>query len=139
MRDLCYLHGFVERRGRDISTEKYVAFFMTDASAAAEEEAFSGAWSYISQAQPCSIFYYSKYERTIWRKLQAKYPQVCKAADIEALFDPTNTVDLYFDVVRSKTEWPTRQNSTFSIITRMIASPRGCCWMVYGNCNENGL
>lgn len=123
MRDLCYLHGFVERRGRDISTEKYVAFFMTDASAAAEEEAFSGAWSYISQARPCSIFYYSKYERTIWRKLQAKYPQVCTAADIEALFDPTNTVDLYFDVVRSKTEWPTND---FSIKT--LAKYLGFKW-----------
>jgi predicted RecB family nuclease len=123
MRDLCYLHGFVERRRRDSRTEKYVAFFMADATAAAEEEAFAGAWRYINQSQPCSIYYYSKYERTIWRKLQAKYPGVCSAADIEALFEPANTVDLYFDVVRSKTEWPTND---FSIKT--LAKYLGFKW-----------
>jgi len=58
MRDLCYLHGFVERRGRDNSTEKYVAFFMANATPEAEEEAFRGAWQYISQSQPCAIYYY---------------------------------------------------------------------------------
>ncbi|GAG66250.1 unnamed protein product, partial [marine sediment metagenome] len=27
MRDICYLHGFVERRNRDTNTERYVPFF----------------------------------------------------------------------------------------------------------------
>jgi len=26
MRDICYLHGFLERRNRDTNTERYVAF-----------------------------------------------------------------------------------------------------------------
>ena len=38
--------------------------------------------------RPCAIYYYSKYERTLYRKLQAKYPDVCSANDIEELFDP---------------------------------------------------
>jgi predicted RecB family nuclease len=117
MRELCYLHGFVERRGRDNSTEKFVEFFVPDATVEAEEAAFARAMDYMRRAQPCSIFYYSKYERTIYRKLQAKYPSVCSADDIETLFEPTNTVDLYFDVVKSHTEWPTNDFSIKTLAT----------------------
>jgi predicted RecB family nuclease len=72
------------------------------------------AWAYLRDRPSAIVYYYSKYERTVWRKLRQKYPGVCAEAGIEALFDPTRSVDLYFDVVRSKTEWPTRD---FSIKT----------------------
>lgn len=111
MQDFCYLHGFVERRGGDNSTEKYVAFFADAVSAKEEERAFNEAWRYIVDNQPCVIYYYSKYERTIWRQLQTKYPTVCTADDIESLFQPNQSVDLYFDVVKKATEWPTRDHS----------------------------
>ena len=61
--------------------------------------------------QPCVVYYYSKYERTIWRKLQASYPTICTADDIEDLFHPSQSVDLYYDVVKKATEWPTRDHS----------------------------
>jgi predicted RecB family nuclease len=108
MRDICYLHGFVERKN---DTESYHAFFSDGLSAAEEEQAFAGAWKFIQDRRPCAIYYYSKYERTIWRKLQEKYPTVCSAADIEALFDPARSIDLYYDVVKKATEWPTRDHS----------------------------
>lgn len=111
MRDHCYLHGFIERRDGDVSSEKYRPFFTDDVTAEEEERAFADAWQYICENQPCVIYYYSKYERTIWRKLQAKYPTVCSENDIEALFDPSQSIDLYFDVVRKATEWPTRDHS----------------------------
>ncbi len=114
MRDRCYLHGFVERRGEENSTEVYTAFFAEDTSDAEEERAFREAWAYIAEKQPCVVYYYSKYERTIWRKLQRKYPSVCSADEIEYLFDPSVSVDLYYDVVKKATEWPTRD---FSIKT----------------------
>ena len=117
MRDLCYLHGFVERRGGDSSTERYIAFFANDASAGEEERAFAEAWRYINDNQPCVIYYYSKYERTIWRQLQAKYPSVCTADEIEDLFHPGRSVDLYFDVVKKATEWPTRDHSIKTLAT----------------------
>ena len=123
MRDLCYLHGFIERRGHDNTTEKFIGYFTPDTTPQAEEAAFAQAMDYMRRAQPCAIFYYSKYERTIYRKLQAKYPNVCSADDIEALFEPTNTVDLYFDVVRPHTEWPTND---FSIKT--LAKYLGFHW-----------
>ena len=49
------------------------------------------------------------------RKLQAKYPDVCTAEEIEALFNLERTIDLYFDVVLKATEWPTRDYSIKSL------------------------
>lgn len=123
MRDVCYLHGFVERINGDIAKERFVAFFADDPTAEAEERAFTKAWHFMQASQPCTIYYYSKYERTIYRKLRRKYPSVCTEAEIEALFDPSQAVDLYFDVVLKATEWPTRD---FSIKT--LAKYLGFSW-----------
>jgi predicted RecB family nuclease len=114
MRDVCYLHGFVERSDGDVATERFVAFFADDPTPEAEEQAFSNAWAYMQASNPCAIYYYSKYERTIYRKLRAKYPHVCSESDVESLFAPNHAVDLYYDVVFKATEWPTRD---FSIKT----------------------
>ena len=111
MRDFCYLHGFVERNNGDNNSEKYVAFFTNDTSQQEEERAFKEAWQYINDMQPCMTYYYSKYERTIWRKLREKYPNVCDSVALEALFDHRKLVDLYFDVVKKATEWPTQDYS----------------------------
>lgn len=107
MRDICYLHGFVERQGRDNATEKFVAFFADECTPASERAAFANSWAYIRANRPCAIYYYSKYERTIYRKLQQKYSDVCSAEEIEELFDPAHAIDLYYDVVKKATEWPT--------------------------------
>lgn len=123
MRDFCYVHGLVERRGGANESERFVTFFADATTPAAEERAFAEAWHYMQAAQPCTIYYYSKYERTIYRKLRQKYPGVCTEAEIEALFDPTRSVDLYFDVVLKATEWPTRD---FSIKT--LARYLGFTW-----------
>ena len=123
MRDICYLHGFVERRGRDNGTEKFVAFFADECTPASERAAFAAAWAYMRENRPCAIYYYSKYERTIYRKLQQKYPDVCSAEDIEELFDPAHAIDLYYDVVKKATEWPTWD---FSIKT--LAKYLGFAW-----------
>jgi predicted RecB family nuclease len=123
MRDVCYLHGFVERRNGANEGERFVAFFADAATPEGEERAFAEALRYMRASQPCAIYYYSKYERTIYRKLRQKYPHVCTEAEIEALFDPARSVDLYFDVVLKATEWPTRD---FSIKT--IAKYLGFAW-----------
>jgi len=111
MRDLCYLHGFVERNNGANDTERFVYFFANEETKESEEEAFRGAWQYIKTSQPAAIYYYSKYERTIYRKLQQKYPSVCSGQDIEDLFASELAKDLYFDVVLKSTEWATRDYS----------------------------
>jgi uncharacterized protein len=123
MREICYLHGFVERRGGDIGTEKYVPFFADKTTQDAEKEAFAKALGYIYEKHPSAIYFYSKYERTIWRGLSRRYPDVATEADIEKLFTSPVAVDLYYDVVKLKTEWPTRDLSI-----KTLASFLGFKW-----------
>jgi predicted RecB family nuclease len=111
LRNICYLHGIVERRGGDNETERFVYFFASDLTPDAEREAFTQAYAYLSEQANATIYFYSKYERTTYRKLRDKYPNVCSHEDIDRLFDPTRAVDLYGDVVLKATEWPTRDHS----------------------------
>ena len=115
MRDLCYLHGFVVRQGRSVDSERFVAFFADEPTEQAEREAFAAAWAFIQSHPTAAIYIYSKYERTIYRKLAEKYPDICAAEEVEMLFAPAKTIDLYGDVVRPSTEWPTIDFSVKSI------------------------
>lgn len=125
MRDVCYLHGFVEREraGDGWGAEIYVGFFINVVSAEEEMRVFQEAWQYIQDRQPCSIYYYSSYERTWWRKLQEKYPSVCETEELEALFKHPQTIDLYTSVVSKVTEWPTKDHSI-----KTLASYLGFIW-----------
>jgi len=123
MRDICYLHGFSERRNGDKSSERYIAFFSDQPNEQEEKRAFSQAWEFIQKSMPCVIYYYSPYERTQWKKLQGKYPEVMPEEDIERMFNPECAVDLYLHVVKKKTEWPTND---YSIKT--LASYLGFHW-----------
>jgi len=111
MRDICYLHGFVERHDGDNSTEQFHAFVANAATQKQEEKAFADAWAYVQSRQPCMIYYYSKYERTWWRKLRSMYPHVATEQDVESMFDPSVCIDLYGDVVHGHIEWPTNDYS----------------------------
>jgi predicted RecB family nuclease len=123
MQDICYLHGFVERRNGDNATQRFVSFFADEVTREAEEAAFRAAWAYLSAHPDAIIYYYSKYERTTYRKLQERYPSVCSADDIEALFALERAVDLYFDVVEPATLWPTRDHSI-----KTLAKHLGFAW-----------
>jgi len=107
MRDHCYLHGFLERRADGAPSRGYVPFFSVAPTPEAERAAFAEAWNYVKSSQPCVLYIYSKYERTWWRKLREQYPEICSAEELEAVFAPTVTVDLFYDVVLASTEWPT--------------------------------
>lgn len=115
MRDLCYLHGFVLRQGRSVESERFVAFFADEPTPQKERDAFAAAWAFIQSHPTASVYIYSKYERTIYRKLAEKYPEVCAPDEIERLFAPARTIDLYGDVVRPWSEWPTMDFSVKSI------------------------
>jgi predicted RecB family nuclease len=117
MRDICYLHGFVERHNSDPQTETYVAFFVDQPTPQNECNAFKEAWQYVRRRQPCVIYYYSPYEKTTWSKLQNRYADVMTEADIEMMFSPDMALDLYLDVVKSKTEWPTNDYSIKTLAT----------------------
>jgi uncharacterized protein len=118
-RDLCYLHGFVERRN---GAERFVPFFAAGTSAAQERAAFAAAWTYVQSRRPCAIYVFSPYEQTWWKALQQRYPDVCSAADVAALFADPDTIDLY-KIVRDATEWPTHDRTV-----KTLARYLGFAW-----------
>ena len=120
MRDFCYLHGFYVRDGNG---EGYSAFFADDPTAKEEEGVFKKAYEFLNKDKDAVFYYYSPYERTIWRGLQKKYPSVCSTEDIESLFSPGRSVDLYTDVVKKHTEWP-----TYSKSIKALAKYLGFSW-----------
>jgi len=122
-RDICYLHGFLERRDGDLESEKYIPFLAETPTEEQEREAFAKAFEYIRSRAPCVIYYYSKYERTWWRKLQKRYPMVASENDVEAIFEKTTAVDLFYDVVQPLTIWPTHDHSI-----KTLASHLGFKW-----------
>ena len=111
LRGICYLHGFVERRNSDNATERFFSFLAEEPTPEAEREAFAAALDYFAAHTDAAIYYYSKYERTIYRWLQEKFPDICTPEDVEKLFEPPRAVDLYGDIVLKATEWPTRDHS----------------------------
>jgi len=121
--DFCYLHGFVTRTNKDHTTEEYIHYYSDSLEPEEEKRIFSEAYTFIRDQNPCVIYYYSKYERTIWRKLQEKYPDICTPEEVEAIFNPEIAIDLYYDVVRPKTEWPTHDYSL-----KTLASYLGFQW-----------
>jgi predicted RecB family nuclease len=123
LRDRCYLHGFVIRDGRDNTTERFEAIFAEDVTDAAEEDAFARAMDIFRRFPQGLVVYYSPYERTEYRKLQRKFPRVCGADEIEALYSEGRSFDLYSDGTRKRSEWPTND---FSIKT--LAKNAGFQW-----------
>ena len=115
MRDVCYLHGFVIRERGSTATERFEGIFTPDVSQESERDAFARAMNLFRAHLGAVIVHYSKYERTEYRKLQRKYPDVASAEEIEALFAQPRALDLYFDVVKGGSEWPTLDFSIKSL------------------------
>jgi uncharacterized protein len=117
MRDLCYLHGFVIREpGADgMPRERFEGIFAAAATPQAERDAFAQAMAVFRRHPAALVIHYSKYERTEYRKLAAKYPAVAGSDEIELLFAQPRALDLYYDVVKPFSEWPTHDFSIKSL------------------------
>jgi predicted RecB family nuclease len=107
MHGIVYLHGFVERTVAQPEAVRVSQFFANGVDPDEEEAAFGQAWAYVSaRVEDSTIYYYSKYERTEYKKLAERYPSICSVGDVDALFAVPAMIDLYFDVVKKSTEWP---------------------------------
>jgi predicted RecB family nuclease len=89
--------------------------FLEEPSERAEKAAFARAMGIFRQHRNSTVIHYSPYERTHYRKLQQKYPDVCRPEEVEALYAPPRGVDLYLDVVKPRSEWPTMDFSIKSL------------------------
>lgn len=122
--DIVYLHGAVERReGRKENV--FYNFTACDVSDEEEKHAWAEFWAYIRSLpeDDWAMYYYSKYERTQFRALAVKYLDVASAEDVEWLFDPERSIDLYHDIVKKYTEWP-----TYNYSVKTLAQHLGFNW-----------
>jgi len=123
MRDFVYLYEFIERKHGQARTAIFIAYFAEGMTANDEERAFRPAWNYLmTRKLDSAIYYYSKYERTAYRKLADKYPSVCSHTDVDELFAMAAMVDLY-DIVKTSSEWPTYDQSI-----KTLAQYAGFSW-----------
>ncbi|MEO8038997.1 MAG: TM0106 family RecB-like putative nuclease [Betaproteobacteria bacterium] len=103
--DFVYMHGVLERSARG---ERYLDFTATEVSESAERDAWQRFWNYIGSlpADAFTVYYYSKHERTAYRKLREKYPDIVSEDALERFFGAARAIDLYGDIVAAKTDWP---------------------------------
>lgn len=120
--DIVYLHGVVERKA---GNKVFHSFVAEEVSQEAEKDAWSKFWDYIHSfnREDIAVYYYSKYERTQYRNLQKKYSDVISEEEVEAFFDPSFAVDLYFDIVLPFTDWP-----TYNYSVKTLAQLLGFSW-----------
>jgi predicted RecB family nuclease len=123
--NIVYLHGVVERRMDDPENLKFHAFTAEGVSDSAEKKAWSEFWTYIRSLPvgQFSVYYYSKYERTQYRRLQKKYPDVATEDEVEAFYEDDASIDLYFDIVKKFTDWP-----TYNYSVKTLAQHLGFSW-----------
>ena len=122
MRGFLYLHGFwvVD----DAHPEGYYQAFITDEVTPEEEErVFAEALAFIQANQPAALYYYSAAEKTAYRRLAKKYPNVATEEDVQAIFDPdAGAVNLYA-VAKYNSIWP-----TYDLGLKSLATFAGFAW-----------
>lgn len=111
--EFVYLHGVYERSKHD---ERFVDFTAKSVDSDAEKDAWRKFWEYIDTLpeSDISVYYYSSHEKSTYRRLQKKYPDVISEDKVEAFFDHPNTIDLY-SIVLKNTDWPLGSYSLKSI------------------------
>ena len=109
--DIVYLHGIVERRNGDSEKAVFHSFLAKGVNRDAEREAFKNFWDYIRGLdEDYAVYYYSSYEKTQFRKLREKYPDIVTEDELEHFFDNEASIDL-LKIVQKHTEWPTYNHS----------------------------
>lgn len=110
--DFCYLHGFHVVEG---GSGRFVAFNTTDDTRAEERRAFAECVAFVRSQPGAPVVHYSAYEKTTWKQLAARYPDVVSVGEVDEVFQKPRGFDLYSGAIRPRTEWPTRDYSIKSI------------------------
>lgn len=119
--DLVYLHGLYERKA---CRERFIYFLAADNTPAQEKKAWKLFWDHIGRLTPgdYAVYYYSSYEKSTYKKMSKKYPDLASSEKVRQFFETANVIDLY-QIVQRKTDWPL---SSYSI--KDIASYLGFKW-----------
>ncbi|MDD5464905.1 MAG: TM0106 family RecB-like putative nuclease [Candidatus Omnitrophica bacterium] len=113
--DFVYLHGIYSR---DAKSEEYIYFLAKENTRDAEKKAWQEFWNYIDtlHVSDYSIYYYSHHEKTAYRRLSQRYPEIIAKEKLDTFFDNPNAIDLY-RVVEKHTDWPLSSYSLKDLAT----------------------
>jgi predicted RecB family nuclease len=113
--DFVYMHGIYERNSEEV---RFVEFTATELSNDAEKDIWRKFWKYIRSLpkDDFAIYYYSKHEKTVYTRLQKKYPDVISKDALETFFEHSHVIDLYA-VVQKQTDWPVGSYSLKALAT----------------------
>lgn len=112
--EFVYLHGIYERNGEN---KEFKYFITEELSEKEEKRAWSDFWKYIDSLpkDDFTVYYYSPYEKTTYKALQKKYPDVISEEEVVSFFENPNVIDLYNDIIIKKTDWPLESYSIKAI------------------------
>ena len=113
--EFVYMHGVYERNGKN---ERFIEFTATDISDDSEKEIWQKFWNYIDSLpkEDFAVYYFSHHEKTTYKKLQKRYPDVISMEEVEGFFEHPNVIDLY-KLVQKQTEWPVGSYSLKTLAT----------------------
>ncbi|MDD5562012.1 MAG: TM0106 family RecB-like putative nuclease [Candidatus Omnitrophica bacterium] len=102
--DFVYLHGVY---CRDQKGERFIYFLARENSRDSEKRAWKEFWNYINSLPvgDFAVYYYSHHEKSAYKRLSQRYPDVIKNEEREAFFANPNAIDL-FQIIQKYTDWP---------------------------------
>ncbi|PLX25739.1 hypothetical protein C0580_01520 [Candidatus Parcubacteria bacterium] len=111
--EFVYLHGIYQRNN---GKEKFIDFTAKNISLEEEKTAWQNFWGYIKflPKNDFAVYYYSPHEKSTYRRMQKKYPDVISEKELESFFENPNVIDLY-GVVLKNTDWPLSSYSIKSL------------------------
>ncbi|MEW5817972.1 MAG: TM0106 family RecB-like putative nuclease [Spirochaetota bacterium] len=114
--DYVYLHGVYERKE---GKGTFYPFWAKTNTREDEKKAWAEFWGYVRSLPPggYSVYYYSSHEKTNYKRLFKRYPDVVTQEELDAFFASANTVDLYTDIILKHTDWPLSSYSVKDIAT----------------------
>jgi len=103
-RDFVYMHGVYERHN---GKERFVPFVAKDYTIGSEKDAWAEFWKYINSLpkDDFSVYYYSQHEKSTYKRMQSRYPDVISLQQVENFFALPNVIDLY-KIIFKDTDWP---------------------------------
>lgn len=114
--DFIYLHGVYERKN---DKTRFVYFLAGKNTPDEEHKAWEKFWDYIKflPKEDYAVYYYSHHEKTAYKRLREKYPDVISENELEEFFNNPKVIDLYLQVVLKFTDWPLCSYSIKDIAT----------------------
>jgi uncharacterized protein len=120
--EFVYLHGAYERSAKG---ESFHAFVAKEHTRDGEAQAWKEFWEYIWSLpeNDYAVYYYSHHEKSTYKHMLKKHPNVLTESQLEGFFEHPNVIDLYSKVIRSHSDWP-----LWSYSLKDIATYLGFTW-----------